>query len=76
MEEPLRESERRYRDLYENAPNAYCSIRALDGSILICNSTALQLLGHDKKTIVDMKVLNIINYSKRLDNFKSDITLA
>ena len=59
VEEALRESERRYRDLYENAPNAYFSVSALNGSILRCNSAAVRLLGHGKKTIVGMKVLDL-----------------
>ncbi|MBL7204368.1 MAG: PAS domain S-box protein [Desulfobacteraceae bacterium] len=59
VEEALRESERRYRDLYENAPNAYFSVSALDGSILRCNSAAVRLLGHNKKTIVGIKVLDL-----------------
>ena len=57
VEGALRASESRYRDLYENAPNAYFSVSALDGSILKCNSAAVRLLGHDKKTILRMKVL-------------------
>ena len=57
-EESLRESEKRYRDLYENAPNAYFSI-TVDGSVLSCNSAALHLLGYDKKTITRMKVLDL-----------------
>jgi PAS domain S-box-containing protein len=52
-------SEQRYRDLYENAPNAYFSVRATDGSVLRCNSAAQQLLGYDKKTIMGMKVLDL-----------------
>jgi PAS domain S-box-containing protein len=58
-EEALRESEARYRDLYENAPNAYCSVRATDGSILSCNKAALRLLGHDRETMMRMKVLDL-----------------
>ncbi len=59
VEKALRESEKRYRDLYENAPNAYFSINAIDGSVLRCNSKALQLLGYDKKTIIGMKVFDL-----------------
>lgn len=59
VEEALRESERRYRDLYENAPNAYFSVRALNGSIVRCNSAAVRLLGYDKKTILRMKVIDL-----------------
>jgi Nif-specific regulatory protein len=59
VEKALRESEERYRDLYENAPNAYFSVRAINGSILRCNSAALQLLGYDRKTMMGMKVFDL-----------------
>jgi PAS domain S-box-containing protein len=42
-DEALRESEARFRDLYENAPNAYFSI-GLDGLIIRCNRQAGKLL--------------------------------
>jgi two-component system cell cycle sensor histidine kinase/response regulator CckA len=58
-EEALRESEARYRDLYENAPNAYCSVSATDGSILSCNRAALHLFGHDRETMMRMKVSDL-----------------
>jgi two-component system cell cycle sensor histidine kinase/response regulator CckA len=58
-EEALRESEARYRDLYENAPNAYCSVSATDGSILGCNGAALRLLGYDRETMMGMRVLDL-----------------
>jgi PAS domain S-box-containing protein len=58
-EEALRESEGRYRDLYENAPNAYFSISTVDGSILRCNNAAMMLLGYDKKTILEMKAFDL-----------------
>jgi Nif-specific regulatory protein len=59
VEKALRESEERYRDLYENAPNAYFSVSAIDGSILRCNSAALHLLGYDRKTMMGMKVFDL-----------------
>ncbi len=59
VEEELRESEKRYRDLYENAPHAYFSVSAHDGSILRCNSAAVRLLGYDKKIIMGMKVRDL-----------------
>lgn len=58
-EEALRQSEQRYRDLYENAPNAYFSISAQDGSIQSCNPAGLELLGYDKETILRMNVLDL-----------------
>ncbi|MEE9419116.1 MAG: sigma 54-interacting transcriptional regulator, partial [Desulfatiglandaceae bacterium] len=58
-EEALWESEERYRDLYENAPNSYFSISAIDGSILGCNSAALRLFGYDRETLMRMKVFDL-----------------
>ncbi len=55
----LRESEERYRDLYENAPNAYFSINSADGSIFRCNCTALQLLGHEKENLMRLKFFDL-----------------
>ena len=59
MEEAKEQSELQYRELYENAPNTYFSVRAEDGSILRCNSAALRLLGYDKKTFIGMKVFDL-----------------
>ena len=55
----LQVSEERYRDLYENAPNAYFSISAVDGSILGCNTASMRLLGYDKETIMGMKAFDL-----------------
>ncbi|MBW2195679.1 MAG: PAS domain S-box protein [Deltaproteobacteria bacterium] len=66
----LRISEERYRDLYENAPNGYFSVSSTDGSVLECNSTALQLLGYDRRTIAGLKVFDL--YADTPDN-KSNV---
>lgn len=58
-EKALQESNERYRDLYENAPNAYFSISAVDGSILECNSEASRLLGYEKETLMKMEVFDL-----------------
>lgn len=58
-EETLMKSEGRYRDLYENAPNAYFSVSTVDGSISRCNNAAMLLLGYDKKTMLGMKVFDL-----------------
>ncbi len=57
--EVLQVSEERYRDLYDNAPNAYFSISAVDRSILGCNTAAMRLLGYDKETIMGMKASDL-----------------
>ena len=66
-EAALRESKERYRDLYENAPNAYFSVSAVDGTILSCNNAAMQLLGYDKKTILGMRAIDL--YAHTPDGF-------
>ena len=59
VEKVLRGAEQKYRDLYENAPIAYFSIRADDGSILRVNSEAVRLLGYNKETMTRMNVLDL-----------------
>ena len=57
-EEALRESEMRFRDLYENAPNAYFSIGP-DGRIRGCNRRAVELLGYAVEELVDRPVIEL-----------------
>ncbi len=56
--ESLENSEERYRDLYENAPNAYFSIAA-DGSITACNRAAVELLDYDRETLMGTKIWDV-----------------
>ena len=58
-EKALRKSEKMYRDLFENAPNANYSISAEDGSILRCNNAALNLLGYERAALMGMKVFDL-----------------
>jgi len=58
-EEALRETEERYRDLYENAPSGYFSVSALDGSILRCNNAASQIFGYAKEALIKMRVFDL-----------------
>jgi len=74
-EEALRASDEQYRDLYENAPCAYFSISAVDGSVLGCNSGALRLFGYDRETVMRMKIFDLYddkpqNVSKAQEVFK------
>ncbi|MCH8346380.1 MAG: PAS domain S-box protein, partial [Chloroflexi bacterium] len=57
-EEALRESEQRFRDLYENAPNAYFSVGA-DDIILSCNCAAEELLGYTAEELVGRPALEL-----------------
>jgi PAS domain S-box-containing protein len=74
-DEGLRRSESTYRDLYENAPNAYFSVTASNGSIRKCNDAASRLLGYDKESLIGMKILDLYadtphGVSKARDMFK------
>ncbi len=57
-EEALAESEKRFRDLYENAPNAYFSV-GLDGVIRNCNKRAGELLGYAVEELVGRPVMDL-----------------
>ncbi|MFI5459827.1 MAG: sigma 54-interacting transcriptional regulator [Isosphaerales bacterium] len=56
VEKQLVESERRYRDLYEEAPNAYVAI-GIDGRLQNVNHRATQLLGAKASELVEQPVL-------------------
>ena len=57
-EEKLRESEKKYRELYEEAPNAYFSISPR-GKIENCNKAAEKFLGYTNDEFLSMKVLDL-----------------
>jgi len=54
----LTESEERFRDLYENAPNAYFSV-GVDGYIRACNRRATELLGYGTEELVGRSVFEL-----------------
>jgi PAS domain S-box-containing protein len=47
----MKESEKRYRSLYENAPTAYLSVDLKNARILKCNPAASRLLGHTRSRL-------------------------
>ncbi|MCX8027687.1 MAG: PAS domain S-box protein [Thermodesulfovibrionales bacterium] len=51
VEEALRISEEKYRDLYDNAPDMYHSVDA-NGIIVECNDTELKMLGYTKEELI------------------------
>ena len=57
-EKRLRESEHRYRDLYQEAPVGYLSVSA-DGRILSINHRATQLIGYSADELVGFPVFNL-----------------
>jgi PAS domain S-box-containing protein len=57
-EKALQESEKRYRDLYEQAPTAYFSV-GVDGHIARANRKATELLGYSLDKLVGRPVLDL-----------------
>jgi PAS domain S-box-containing protein/putative nucleotidyltransferase with HDIG domain len=57
IEELLRESEKKYLDLYLNAPDGYHSLGP-DGTILEVNDTWLRMLGYERSEVVGRMKLN------------------
>lgn len=55
VEKALRESEEKYRDLYDHAPDMYHSING-EGIIIDCNETEARMLGYPKEEIIGMPV--------------------
>ncbi len=55
----LRDSERRYRDLYDNAPDMYLSIDVKNLTILDCNRATLNELGYEKKEILGRSIFDM-----------------
>jgi formate hydrogenlyase transcriptional activator len=58
VEKQLVESERRYRELYEEAPNAYVAI-GIDRRLQSVNHRATQLLGESAAELIDRPVLDL-----------------
>ena len=58
-EEALKESEAKYMDLYENAPDMYASANAETGLIEECNMTLANILGYSKEEIIGRSVFDI-----------------
>jgi two-component system phosphate regulon sensor histidine kinase PhoR len=62
LSEKLKQSEQKFRNLYENTPFSILLINSL-GMVVDCNSTAEQLTGYDRNEIIGNKFyeLNIIH---------------
>jgi formate hydrogenlyase transcriptional activator len=58
-EQRLRESEARYRDLYENAPNAYAVVGA-DGRIRAVNRRLCEMLGYLAEELVGLLIHSLM----------------
>jgi len=54
----LRQSEKRYRDLYEEAPNAYLSVN-IKGKIERANRSAAEMLGYSRDDLIGQAALDL-----------------
>ena len=57
-EQALRESEERYRALYEEAPNAYLSLD-INGRIVQANRSVTKLLGYTPDDLIDRRIFDL-----------------
>lgn len=53
----LEKTNKKYRDLYDNAPEMFVSVSAKDGSVLECNETLLKKTGFSKDEMIGKNVL-------------------
>ena len=59
VEEDLRESEKKYQDLYDNAPDMFISVDGKTATILKCNQTLAKILGFTKEEIIGRPVFDL-----------------
>ena len=60
-EASLRDSEKQFRSLYENAPNAYCSVSIEDGSIKRFNQQMLSLSGYNEEELNGFRISELFS---------------
>jgi PAS domain S-box-containing protein len=58
-EQALQEAERRYEDLYENAPDMCASVDAASGRIVQCNRTLERMTGFAKQELIGRAVVEM-----------------
>ncbi len=68
----LMEREKLYRDLYENAPNAYLTIDK-KGRVVKCNKTAENLLNYSKEEMIGKMISDLFYDRKEYQNILDDL---
>ncbi len=64
-EDALRESEEKYRDLYDNAPDMYHSLDK-NGIVIDCNKTEAGMLGYKKEEIIGRPFTDFLTEESRI----------
>ena len=55
----LRESENKYQDLFDNAPDMFCSVDAKTTNILECNQTLAKVLDYTKEEVIGRSIFDM-----------------
>ncbi len=55
----LQESEAKYQDLYDNAPDMFISVDAKTAKIIECNNTLTKKLGYNKEEIIGLSIFDV-----------------
>jgi PAS domain S-box-containing protein len=71
-EKALQESERKYQDLYDNAPDMFVSVDANKRTILECNRNFVEVLGYKKEEVIGRSVFDIYT-SESAEHAKSTL---
>jgi PAS domain S-box-containing protein len=64
-EQKIKESEEKYRHLFENSPNAIVLV-TLKGVVMDCNPATTSLFGYEKEDLVDKHFIDIAAYPSEL----------
>ena len=73
----LRQAEKKYQDLYDNAPDMFVSVDAKTSNILECNRTFLRKTGYRKKDVIGKPIFSVYHKDSQegaRKAFKSFIT--
>ena len=66
-DEALQASEKRYHDLYDNAPDMFASVDAKTGKVIQCNNTLAFSTGYTKEEIVGRPIFDLYHPDCRAD---------
>ena len=70
----LRESEAKYQDLYDNAPDMFVSVDAESALVIECNLTLCNALGRTKEEIIGKTILELYHPDSRSDAHDAFLT--
>ena len=65
LAQALQESEARYRDLYDHAPDMFVSVDAENGHVLECNRTLLEKTGFSRNEVIGRPVFELYAQTSR-----------